>query len=204
MKKIGLAVATIVLAVAICAAGVTAAPVREKSAEAIPTAVSVSGNKVIEAEEVLGNRFLNMLNHSYVYGEDIGSVEAIVNNSVIALLELRDAENEDYIAEGFVSEYIYNMYGVEDLDLAEVTPEAFHREGYVYILPRGYSEYEHSLIKISDNEDGSKTVTTAVSVCSHDGVKDEGICTTLMVPNQKSAFGYNIIFSDIVFDGQTV
>ena len=79
------------------AVGIIAAPVRQETYNEIPVAVTAAGRDFAEPENILNSRFLNMLNHNYVYGDGIGSVEAIVNNSIIALLDLRDKENEDYI-----------------------------------------------------------------------------------------------------------
>lgn len=204
MKKILSVVLTVVLSLAIVAIGSNAAPVRQETSNEIPVAVTVAGKDFAQPESVVNGRFLNMLNHNYVYGEDIGSVEAIVNNSVIALLDLRDKENEDYISEVFVAQYIYDMYGVEDIDFSALSPEPFKKEGYVYIMPRGFSKFEHSFVEAIENEDGSVTVITDVSIKSHDSGEINGVCTTLMVKNQKSAFGYNIISSEIVCDDQTV
>ena len=204
MKKILSVVLTVVLGLAVVAVGINAAPVRQETSNEIPVAVTVAGKDFAEPENVLNGRFLNMLNHNYVYGDDIGSVEAIVNNSVIALLDLRDEENEDYISEVFVAQYIYDMYGVENVDFSAISPEPFKKEGYVYIIPRGFSNFEHSLVECIENEDGSVTVITDVTVKSHDGSVTNGVCTTLMVKNQKSAFGYNIISSEIVSNDQTV
>lgn len=204
MKKTISVVLTVVLTLAVMAVGIIAAPVRQETYNEIPVAVTAAGRDFAEPENILNSRFLNMLNHNYVYGDDIGSVEAIVNNSIIALLDLRDKENEDYISEVFVAQYVYDMYGVQNIDFSSVSPEMFKKEGYVYILPRGYSEYEHSFVECIENEDGSMTVITDVSMVSHEGSELKGVCTTLMVKNKKSAFGYNIISSDIVFDDQTV
>ena len=46
------------------------------------------------AENVNQARFLNMLNHNFVYGSDFENADDVVNNSVLALLDLRDSENE--------------------------------------------------------------------------------------------------------------
>lgn len=150
-----------------------------------------NGSKVLEA------RFLNMLNHNFVYGADFDSVDAIVNNSVIALLDLRDGEDESYIAQSFVADYVFNMYGVEIEDFAAVNPHLPQKEGYVYILPRGFSVYTHQMAGVQMNEDGSYTVITKVTTHSHDGVSNTEFCKTLFVANSASQFGYSIISSDI-------
>jgi len=47
-------------------------------------------------------RFLNMLNHNFVYNADFDDADIIVNNASLALLDLRDAENEDFIGDTYV------------------------------------------------------------------------------------------------------
>ena len=69
--------------------------------------------------------------------------------------------------------------------------------GILYILPRGYDTYKHSIKSSTKNEDGTYTVTTNVVLDSHDGC-EEGKAVTLFVKNSDSQFGYNIISSDII------
>ena len=161
----------------------------------IVTVANVS--KQDEGLKVLEARFLNMLNHNFVYGEDFDSLDAIVNNSVIALLDLRDSEDESYIAQNFVADYVFNMYGIEIEDFSLVNAHLPQKEGYVYILPRGYSVYTHKMASVSVNEDGSYTVVTKVTSHSHDGTRETEFCKTLFVQNSASQFGYSIISSDI-------
>ena len=47
------------------------------------------------------------------------------------------------------------------------------------------------------NEDGSYTVVTDVEISSHDSDAEIAKATTLFVKNENSAFGFNIISSDI-------
>ena len=47
------------------------------------------------------------------------------------------------------------------------------------------------------NEDGSFTVLSAVTVNPHDDGEYLAEAETLFVKNEKSAFGYNIIYSNI-------
>ena len=63
-------------------------------------------------------RFLNMLNHNFVYNDAFDSVYEMTACSEVALLDR--AEN-GYISSGVISGYLYNMYGVEGVDFAAVT-----------------------------------------------------------------------------------
>ena len=153
--------------------------------------------QAVDTDKVLEARFLNMLNHSFVYNEAFNSVEDIVNASVPALLNMRDPVNESYIAESYVKDYVYNMYGVEIEDFSDINSDFAHLDGYVYIIPRGFSVFSHKIDSVSLNEDGSFTVVTSVSIDSHDGDSTSRKVVSLFVKNDRSRFGYNIISSEI-------
>ena len=150
-----------------------------------------------DATKVLESRFLNMLNHNFVYDDAFYSLEDIVNNSVFALLNYRDSEDDSYIAQSYVKDYVFNMYGIEIEDFSTINADYPQKEGYVYILPRGYSVYKHSISSVTKNEDGSYTVKTVVSEDSHDGSIYFDECETLFVANTNSQFGFSIISSVI-------
>ena len=172
-----------------------------------PSAVANTSNGIITAvsdksdlpdsSKVQQARFLNMLNHNFVYNEAFNSVEDIVNASVPALLNMRDPVNESYIAESYVKDYVYNMYGVEIEDFSDINNDFAHLDGYVYIIPRGFSVFSHKIDSVSLNEDGSFTVVTSVSIDSHDGDSISRKAVSLFVKNDRSRFGYNIISSEI-------
>ena len=152
-----------------------------------------------DTDKVLEARFLNMLNHSFAYGEDLGSVEALVNCSVAALCNMDGGAEESFMDETRVKDYLYNMYGVEVENLSSVNAEFPKKDGYVYIIPRGYTVYKHTVDSVMLNEDGSYTVTTLVNIDSHDG-EENGRAVTLFVKNSDSQFGFNIISSEIIVD----
>ena len=148
--------------------------------------------------KVLEARFLNMLNHSYAYDEELASVEDLVNCAVTALCVSGDID-DSFIEQSRVEDYLYNMYGVEVENLSSVNADFPKKDGYVYIIPRGYTVYKHTIESVRLNEDGSYTVTTNVIIDSHDG-DEEGKAVTLFVENSDSQFGFNIISSDIITD----
>ena len=152
-----------------------------------------------DADRVLEARFLNMLNHSFAYGEDLGSVEALVNCSTAALCNMGGAPEASFMDEARVKDYIYNMYGVEAENLTAVNAAFPHKDGYVYVIPRGYTVYKHTIDSVRLNEDGSYTVTTLVTADEHDG-EENGKAVTLFVKNSDSQFGFNIISSEIIVD----
>lgn len=148
----------------------------------------------VSEEKALGARFLNMLNHNFVYNDAFESVYEMTACSEVALL---DKAEDGYIKQSLIAGYLYNMYGVENVDFAAVTKDFPQRENYVYVIPRGFSVYKHSAPVITENEDGSYTVVTDVEISSHDSDAENAKATTLFVKNENSAFGFNIISSDI-------
>ena len=166
----------------------------DSTASAENTTVSENFDK----EKVLEARFLNMLNHSFAYDEELASVEDLVNCAVTALC-VTEGTDDSFIEESRVEDYLYNMYGVEVENLSSVNADFPKKDGYVYVIPRGYTVYNHTIISVRLNEDGTYTVTTSVTLDSHDG-KEEGKAVTLFVKNSDSQFGFNIISSNIITD----
>ena len=168
---------------------------------ALKPAETVDNKPAVQAadtDKVLEARFLNMLNHSFAYGEDLVSVEALVNCAVTALT-VTGGNDDSFIEASRVKDYLYNMYGVEVENLSSVNAEFPKKDGYVYIIPRGYTVYKHTVDSVMLNEDGSYTVTTLVNIDSHDG-EENGKAVTLFVKNSDSQFGFNIISSEIIVD----
>ena len=164
--------------------------------------VADNGANTPDEAKVLESRFLNMLNHSFVYNDDFYSVDALVNSSMPALLDLRDSEDDSYIKEIYVADYLYNMYGIEIADLSEVNSEYGKKDGYIYIVPMGFEVYNHSIVNITENDDGSFTVNTKVEISSHDGIVSTEICESLFIQNEDSLFGYNILYSEFITENK--
>lgn len=155
--------------------------------------LNVANNATV-SDKVLEARFLNMLNHNFVYNDDFRSDEIMVNNSVLALLNLAEGS---YIAESHVKDYIFNMYGIIMNDFSTVNTEFDGKDDYLYIIPRGYALYEHKINQVTANSDGSYTVVTDVVISYEDGTYESCKATTLFLANNESQFGYNILYSDI-------
>ncbi len=163
---------------------------------------SVQAKPVEPTPEIIQNvtttRFLNMLNHNYVYDDAFNYTDDIVNNSMAALLNMRDTADEDFIAEQYVRDYVNSMYGIELVDFSALNEGFPKKDGYVFILPRGLDSYTHTLRDYRENEDGSFTVTTDVVIETHDGQTEKAIAVTLFVANKASSLGYNIVYSNIL------
>ena len=142
---------------------------------------------------ILKARFENMLNNNYVYDTDFESHKVIIENSILALLD-KGVDGE--INQSLVLGFIADMYGLQ------VNPDAVKydfapaSEGMFVILPRGYTEYQHTVTKIIE-EEGGYTVISNVLVSTHDGEQYFATATSEFVPNIGSSFGYNIINSDL-------
>ncbi len=149
-------------------------------------------------------RFLNMLNHNYVYNTDFESADVIVNNSSLALLDLRDSVNEDYIADTYVKGFVKDMYGIEIADMTQINSQYPQKEGFLYVIPRGYTTYDHTIVSTKENADGSYTVVSEVIVSGHDVAAKTQKVVSLFVKNSESAFGFNIIYSNIVTNGTDI
>lgn len=199
MRKKLLTVITLLSSVVLlsaCSAASVSVDVDKAQSSYKSEAVVVS-NSSAKSDKVLESRFLNMLNHNNVYNDDFYSDEELINNSIISLLDLRDRENDSYINEAYVKDFVFNMYGKIYNDFSAVNAEFPQLEGYVYIVPRGYSEYTHEIVSVTLNLDGSYTVVTNVTCDAHDDAVQTLQATTLFVKNSESQFGFNILYSEI-------
>lgn len=184
-----------VVAIAVCSSVIS--PIASSSQE-VSAATPEKSNGVYEA------RFLNMLNHNFVYNADFDNLDDLINNSALALLNLRDAENEDYIAEGYVKDFVKDMYGIEIADMSALNCEFPQLDGYLFIIPRGYTTYKHSIVSVDKNEDGSYTVVSNVTATGHDTAAKTQKAVSLFVENENSAFGYNMIYCNILSDSSDI
>lgn len=157
-----------------------------------------NSTETAEAEKVTvtgqGEKLLDMLNRSFVYNGTFDNPEETVNESIIALLDLTE---DEFIEESTVADFIYNMYGKKDIDFSTLNTDFPKKEGFVYIIPRGYTVYEHSLKSVTENTDGTLTVVTNVDILTHDGGEFTAECVSVFKENKDSAYGYNILSSDI-------
>ena len=79
-------------------------------------------SETADRQKVLEARFLNMLNHSFAYGEELASVDDLVNCAVTALCVTGGADGS-FIEESRVEDYLYTLYGVEVEDLSSVNAD---------------------------------------------------------------------------------
>lgn len=165
-----------------------------------PTATHLVAEAETQTEtdtaQVLSARFLNMLNHNQAYGEDFYDTDTLTERSVVSLLDRREADS-DYIDAVFVQDFLLSMYGVEKSDFSDFQTDWPQKEGCVYIIPRGYTEYQHELVHAVRNEDGSYTVVTDVTVTAHDGEVESLEGVALFLENSESPLGYQLVSADL-------
>ena len=149
-------------------------------------------------------RFLNMLNHNFVYNADFEDADTMVNQATLALLDLRDSTNEDYIKDTFVKGFVKDMYGIDIADMSGINADYPQLEGYLYVIPRGFTSYNHTIVSIKENEDGSYTVVSEVIANNHDDFAIAQKAVSLFVKNDSSAFGYNMIYCNIIENGTDI
>lgn len=155
-----------------------------------PVATAVTEPENTEKTEYA--RFENMLNHNRLYDSDFSDINTVVDNSILSLLEKRE---DEFIKRDLVEAFVYNMY---DLDIAEykANPDAPEKSGYIFIMPKGYDEISHEIISVTQN--GTLyCVISEMTVKTHEGEEMKETCETVLLENEKSAFGYNIISSNI-------
>lgn len=158
--------------------------------------VNLPAASVVSAatEEGTEARFLNMLNHNFVYDRGFETFEGLTDGAVIANLGLREG---DYIAEGYIKGYLSDMYGINAVSFENESFPEKQKEGYVYIVPAGYTKYDHKNAAVSKNEDGTYTVLTDITVYPHDDIPYETTAVSLFAPNKRSSFGYILVYSNI-------
>lgn len=181
--------ACLFLACCLCMNGFISVPAKTES-----TTVSVL---TPDAEKVENARIENLLNHNNVYGEDFLSNEKLTNLAAISLRSY--ADENGFIDEAIITAYVKDVYDIDLVITDDINADMPKKEGYVYLIPRGFTNYSHSIISITDNVD-YVTVRSNVTVYYHDGGQDTGVATTILIPNDSTAYGYNIIDSNIIFN----
>lgn len=161
--------------------------------------VPATGEELINAEPdkllVMTNRFENMLNNNFAYGEELSSVSSLLNAAQLSLLD----KNEDgKIANSVLIDFVKDMYGVDAGVYADEGKEVLSRDGYTDILPRGYSIYTHKIVDFHANDDGTFTVYSEVEVESHDGQTEIMEAVSRFVPAVGSRFSYHLISSELL------
>ena len=165
----------------------------DKSVEVVSPVLEAVSRKNDVTANILKARFDNMLNNNFLYDTDFESHKIIIENSILALLDKGvDGEIDKSLVLGFIAD----MYGLQVDAKAVEYDFAPASEGKFVILPRGYTEYEHTITSVIEDEAGY-TVISEVLVSTHDGEQYVTSATTEFVQNEGSSFGYNIVSSKL-------
>ena len=155
-----------------------------------PVATAVTETETPQNTEY--TRIENMLNHNRLYDNDFNDINTVVDNSILALMYKAEGE---FIREALVSAFVYNMYDLDIKDY-EANPNAPQKNDYIFIIPRGYDEISHQIMSVTKS--GTlNCVISEITIKTHDGETTTKICETVLLENENSAFGYNIISSNI-------
>ena len=150
-----------------------------------------------DAGKVKEAKILNLLNLNNVFGEDFTDNETLINAAAINLRSY--ATESGFIENSVVAAYIKDIYDI-DIEINDtININMPKKQGYVYLIPRGYAAYSHEIISVTDNGDYI-TVTSFVSINSHDDQTVIGTATTNLAKNEDASFGYNIISCDIDYN----
>ena len=154
-----------------------------------------------EKDLVLAARFENMLNNNTVYGDAFYDNQQLVNAAMIVLKGYTDEDG--FIKEEIVSAYIKDMYDI-DVDINEKINKGYpQKEGYVLLIPRGHSEYNHTVTNIKEFDDYI-LVTSKVLVKTHDNGSFNTTCETRFAKSDSNSFGYTIISSDLLGNSDAI
>jgi len=157
------------------------------------TCLSVSGEEKTahaEYDATKISRFENMLDHNYLYGNDFDDMHTVINNSCLALLSAREG---NYISTDVLFPFIDNMYGIPVYCDESLNSDFPRKEGAVFIVPRGFVQYEHSVTQIVD--EGATVTVNSVAKDVDSG--EEIPCVSVFIKSDESAFGYNLIVCNL-------
>jgi hypothetical protein len=157
------------------------------------TCLAVSGEQKAvsggyEATKI--SRFKNMLDHNHLYGNDFDDMHTVINNSCLALLSAREG---NYISTDVLFPFIDNMYGIPVYCDETLNADFPRKDGAVYIVPRGFVQYEHTVTSIE--EDGATVTVNSVARNVDSG--EEIPCVSVFIKSDESAFGYNLIVCNL-------
>lgn len=149
----------------------------------------------IEAEIELSSSIENLLQSNRVYNDTFYDEQELIEEVAISLM---DRANDGYIATKAVEDLIFAMYSI-NVDASAISyPNIPQIDGYMPLVARGYTSYSHEVTGVLDENDGTVTVYSNVTVDCHDGNPVTYPCETLFVACDDSPFGYNIVWANII------
>ena len=158
------------------------------------TCLAVSGDEKLDTEldGAVVSRLTNMLDHNYLYGNDFDDMHTVINNSCLALLSSRE---DNYISADVLFPFIDAMYGIPVYCDETLNAQFPRKEGAVYVIPRGFVQYTHTVTGIE--KDGSLLTVTSVARDVDTGKALP--CTAVFTQTDESAFGYHLIVCNLAY-----
>lgn len=187
-------VAVCVFSLTLCAFGLNAVA-ETKALKQVSTA-----NVVSSIDGAVVARFETMLNNNFVYNQDFDSDKAIIENSILSLVNhIEDGQIDMALTLNFIA----NMYG-RQVDPSAATYEFLPAdEGKIAVIPKGFSVHRHNNLTVEEI-DGGYSVTSEMTVDAHDTDGAKILVKSIFVPNDGSLFGYNLIKSEYVVSGFSI
>ncbi len=144
---------------------------------------------------VMTNRFENMLNSNFAFGDELSSVSQLLLASEISLLS---KAQDGVLGNSELIAFVKDMYGIDPSVYADEGKEVLCEDGVTRILPRGFSLYSHKITDFHENEDGTYTVYSDVEIENHDGEKEVKEAVSRFAPAPQSRFGYYLISCELL------
>ncbi len=168
----------------------------------MPKNASEGGAKAViqtefDGEKALESHIINLLNLNNVYGDDFTDNERLVNKAAISMRSYANANG--FIEEGIITAFVKDMYDIDLVITDDINKDMPQRDGFVYLIPRGYTLYSHDITDITDMGE-YLSVTSGVKVLYHDNYVEIGTATTKLVKNANGSFGYSIMDAQIVYN----
>ena len=164
-----------------------------------PNQKNVVNTPTTQPDEALmfSARVENLLNRNNVYGDDFVSNEKLTNLAATALRSY--ADEHGFIEEGIVTQYVKDLYDIDLVITEDINRDMPKKDGYIYLIPRGFTGYKHDVILITDMGDYIEVISE-VTITYHDLGADKGIATTYIVKNENSPYEFNILNSVIDYN----
>ncbi len=148
-------------------------------------------------EKAFESHIVNLLNLNNVYGEDFTDNEKLVNKAAISMRSYANANG--FIEEAVITSFVKDMYDIDLVITDDINKDMPKREGFVYLIPRGYTLYNHTIMDITDMGE-YLSVTSSVNILYHNNYVEVGTATTKLIKNPNCSFGYSIMDAQIIYN----
>ncbi len=151
-------------------------------------------------ELIQRSRLENLLNLNNIYGSEFDSNANIIDAATINLRN--HADNDGFISNAVVAAFVKDLYGIDVVFTADADSTLPQRDGYVFLVPKGFTSYNHKINSVYEDGEFIKVIST-VKISSHDGDISYATAETIF-KRSDSRFGYIIINAEILADNNIV